>query len=115
MSARILVVDDIPANVKNAFADAGKGVGVLLVDDRPSSYERLAPLLAAEHAVDVEPNPAEALFNAADGNYDLVIVSLDLDNFAGLRLCSQVRSLERTRHVPILAIADADSGSRLLR
>jgi len=88
---------------------------VLLVDDRPTSHERLAPLLSQEHAVDVETDPAEALFRAADGDYDLLIVSLDLDNFDGLRLCSQARSLERTRHVPILAIADPAHNARLLR
>src|SRR4029079_1510731 len=100
---------------REAVADQGKGGKVLLVDDRPSSYERLAPLLATEHSVDVEPNPADALFHAAEGNYDLLIVSLSLENFDGLRLCSQARSLERTRHVPILAISDADNNARLLR
>ena len=105
----------VQAPERSAIADTGRGGRVLLVDDRPSSYERLAPMLSAEHNVDVEINPAEALFNAAEGNYDLVIVSLDLDNFDGLRLCSQIRSLERTRHVPILAIADADSNARMLR
>ena len=74
-----------------------------------------APELSAEHTVDVETNPAEALFHAAEGNYDLLIVSLGLYNFDGLRLCSQARSLERTRHVPILAIADAENNTRLLR
>jgi two-component system cell cycle response regulator len=105
----------VQAPERSAIADTGKGGRVLLVDDRPSSYERLAPMLSTEHSVDVEINPTEALFNAAEGNYDLVIVSLDLDNFDGLRLCSQIRSLERTRHVPILAIADADNNARLLR
>ena len=100
---------------RDAVADQGKGGRILLVDDRPSSYERLAPLLATEHHVDVEPNPADALFHAAEGNYDLLIVSLSLDNFDGLRLCSQARSLERTRHMPILAISDADNNARLLR
>ncbi len=61
------------------------------------------------------PIPAEALFHAADGNYDLLIVSLGLENFDALRLCSQARSLERTRHVPILAIAEPDNNARLLR
>jgi two-component system cell cycle response regulator len=42
-------------------------------------------------------------------------VSLALENFDGLRLCSQIRSLDRTRNVPILAIADAENGSRLVR
>ncbi|MET0723299.1 MAG: PleD family two-component system response regulator [Tardiphaga sp.] len=98
-----------------AVSYLGLGGRILLVDDRASSYERLAPVLSAEHSVDVEPNPAEALFHAAEGNYDLLIVSLSLENFDGLRLCSQARSLERTRQVPILAIADADNNARLLR
>src|ERR1700677_3622163 len=105
----------VQAPERSAVADAGKGGRILLVDDRPSSYERLAPVLSSEHTVDVETNPAEAVFHAADGNYDLLIVSLGLDNFDGLRLCSQARSLERTRQVPILAIADADNNARLLR
>jgi len=105
----------VQAPERSAVADTGKGGRILLVDDRPSSFERIAPLLAAEHTVDVETNPAEALFHAAEGNYDLLIVSLDLDNYDGLRLASQARSLERTRHVPILAIADPESNTRLLR
>jgi two-component system, cell cycle response regulator len=100
---------------RSAISDTGKGGRILLVDDRQSSYERLATILAAEHTIDVEPNPTEALFHAAEGNYDLLIVSLDLNNFDGLRLCSQARSLERTRHVPILAIADPENSTRLLR
>ena len=71
--------------------------------------------LSAEHTVDVETDPNEALFHAAEGNYDLVIVSLGLKNFDGLRLCSQIRSLERTRNVPILAVAEADNNARLVR
>src|SRR6202012_2528522 len=105
----------VQAPERSAVADKGVGGRILLVDDRPASYERLAPVLSAEHAVDVETNPTEALFHAAEGNYDLLIVSLALENFDGLRLCSQLRSLERTRNVPILAIADAENGSRLVR
>jgi two-component system cell cycle response regulator len=32
------------------------------------SYERLAPMLATEHTVDVESDPSRALFHAAEGN-----------------------------------------------
>ena len=105
----------VQAPERKAVEELGKGGRILLVDDRPSSSERLAPVLGTEHVVDVETNPSEALFRAADGDYDLLIVSLGLENFDGLRLCSQARSLERTRHVPILAIADADNNPRLLR
>ena len=55
------------------------------------------------------------MFRAAEGNYELLIVSLGLENFDGLRLCSQLRSLERTRNLPILAIADGDDNGRLAR
>ena len=105
----------VQAPERAAVADNGKGGRILLVDDRPSSYERLGPMLAVDHTVDVEPNPADGVFRAAEGNYDLMIVSLNLENFDGLRLCSQTRSLDRTRSLPILAIANADAGPRLLR
>ncbi len=98
-----------------AVADPGRGGRILVVDDRRSSYERIAKVLAGEHRVDVEVDPHEALFHAAEGDYDLLMISLGLENFDGLRLCSQVRSLERTRNVPILVIAEAEDNARLLR
>ncbi len=100
---------------REALAETGRGGRILIVDDRASSYERIAEILGTEHTVDLQPDPGEALFHAAEGNYDLLIVSLGLENFDGLRLCSQVRSLERTRNVPILALAEVDSNTRLVR
>jgi two-component system cell cycle response regulator len=100
---------------REAVAETGRNGRILIVDDRQSSYERIAATLATEHSVDVETDPNEALFHAAEGNYDLLIVSLGLQNFDGLRLCSQVRSLERTRNVPILAVSEADNNARLVR
>ena len=100
---------------RDAVADTGLQGNILIVDDRPASAERIQGMLQGTHKVDIETDPNEALFHAAEGNYDLVIVSLSLENFDGLRLCSQVRSLERTRNVAILAIADADNNTRLVR
>jgi two-component system, cell cycle response regulator len=100
---------------REAVADAGGGGRVLIVDDRASSHERIAAVLAGEHDADVEANPNQALFRVADGNYDLVIVSLGLQNFDALRLCSQIRSLERTRNTPILAVTEPDDTARMVR
>jgi len=100
---------------RDAVAETGRHGRILLVDDRQSSYERIASMLATEHTVDIEAEPSEALFHAAEGSYELVIVSLGLANFDGLRLCSQIRSLERTRNVPILAVAEPDNNARLVR
>jgi two-component system, cell cycle response regulator len=100
---------------REAVLDTGRGGRVLIVDDRANSYERIVKALSAEHEVDLETNPNEALFRSADDNYDLVIVSLNLQEFDGLRLCSQIRSLERTRNLPILALAESDSTAKLAR
>jgi two-component system cell cycle response regulator len=100
---------------RDAVAETGQGGRILIVDDRPMSAERLAGMLSGAHTVDIEGDPNEALFHAAEGNYDLLIVSLSLENFDGLRLCSQVRSLDRTRNVSLLAIADAENNTRLVR
>jgi two-component system cell cycle response regulator len=100
---------------REAIADTGKGGRILVVEDRKASWERLLAMLGHEHEVEVEAEPTEALFRVADGGYDLIVVSLGLENFDGLRLCSQVRSLERTRTVPILAIAEAEDSARLMR
>jgi len=100
---------------REAVTETGRQGRILIVDDRKSSSERMVTMLSSEHTVDVEADPSEALFHAAEGNYDLLIVSLGLRNFDGLRLCSQVRSLERTRNLPILAAAEADNNQRLVR
>ena len=96
-------------------ADDGKRGRILMVDDRASSAERLAHALGSHHTVHVEADAHEALFRAAEDNVDLIIVSLGLANYDGLRLCSQIRSLERTRNLPILAIADLEDRQRVLR
>ena len=66
--------------------------------------------------VDVEPNPAEALFHAAEGNYDLA------DRLARSRQFRRAAAVQpgcarwsARAHVPILAIADAENNARLLR
>ena len=69
-----------------------------------------------EHQVDVETDPARGAVPRRRGRLRPADRRRSAcENFDGLRLCSQVRSLERTRHLPILAIADADDNARLLR
>jgi two-component system cell cycle response regulator len=97
------------------MAAAGKKGKILLVDDRRSTCERLAGVLQTANEVKIVTNPQEALFTAADGDFELVIVSLALTNFDALRLCSQIRSLDRTRLLPILLVIDQDETDRLLR
>ncbi len=96
-------------------SNAGDNGRILLVEDRASSADRIVAALRDLHQVTVESVPQDALFRAAEGDFDMVIVGLNLANFDALRLCSQLRSLERTRALPILLIADAEERPRILR
>jgi two-component system cell cycle response regulator len=95
--------------------DEGLGGKVLVVDDRVNSSEKIVSALRDRYEVEVESDPAEALFRAADNPYELLIVSLGLADYDGLRLCSQLRSVERTRHTPTLMLADIEDRARVLR
>ena len=93
----------------------GRGANVLIVDDIVESSRNLERTLSAEHNVVVENDPNEALYRAANGAFDLVVLSLSVNDFDALRLCSQLRSLDSTRTVPILVLADEGDDARLIR
>jgi two-component system cell cycle response regulator len=105
---------DAPQPTLDAIAGTAPG-RIMLVDDRRSSYERLAQMLRDGNEIDVETDAHEALIKIAEGDYELAIVNLALASFDPLRLCAQIRSLERTRLMPILVIAEPDETVRLTR
>lgn len=88
---------------------------ILAIDDRPTSLKRITETLASEHTVTIAETQEELLQLANSGNFDLHIVSLTLQEYDGLRLCSQLRSLETTRQTPILVIVEEGDTGRLVR
>ncbi len=95
--------------------DDGRGGRVLVVDDRATSAERAAGALRGAYEVDIETDAKEALFRAAEADYQVALISLNLADFDGLRLCGQFRSVERTRHTPLLMLAETEDRKRVLR
>ena len=98
-----------------ATAETGLNASLLLIEDRRGSAERMAAALGQYHTVTVEADAQAAIHVAAEGGFDLVLVSLDLEGFDGLRLCSQLRSLERTRQIPLIMVAEAHDRARIVR
>ena len=88
---------------------------ILVVDDHPRSSSRVMSALAKVHDAYIEADPQTALLHLAEQPFDLVVVALNLQHSDGLRLCSQVRSLDRSRHIPILIMVDPGDEARLLR
>src|SRR5262249_24309837 len=62
-----------------AAAESGLNGRILVIEDRKSVSERLFKSLSAFHMVEVEASAENAVFRAAENNYDLVIVSLNLE------------------------------------
>ncbi len=72
-------------------------------------------MLSAFHQVEVERNAQQALLRAGEGDFDAIIISLNLTDQDGLRLCSQLRSLQATCNIPILLMGEVDDRPRILR
>ena len=104
-----------PGAAVGALVDEGGRGRVLLVEDRASSAERLMATLSEAHTVDLETAPDDALFRAATGGYEILVLTSTLKDYDALRICSQIRSLERTRDLPILLMAEGDDRARIVR
>ncbi|TPI23267.1 PleD family two-component system response regulator [Mesorhizobium sp. B4-1-1] len=97
------------------FATEDAKPRVLLVDERKSSVERIQKMLRNSAELDVATDPNAGFFQAAETAYECVLVSTAFSNFDALRLCSQLRSLDRTRFLPIMLLADEGEEGRILR
>ncbi|MBU1346261.1 MAG: PleD family two-component system response regulator [Alphaproteobacteria bacterium] len=92
----------------------GSGGRVLIVDDNARQAERIAQELTREHRPAMETDAAAGLA-ASKGAIDLMIVNVAAAEFDGLRLVAQIRSVEATRHLPILAVVDQADRPRLVK
>ncbi|MEQ8479828.1 MAG: PleD family two-component system response regulator [Hoeflea sp.] len=88
---------------------------VLLVEGRANAQERMNRTLKDVAMTTVIGDPQAALFEAAEKPYELIIVSSALEDYDPLRLCSQLRSLERTRFIPVLMVAEQGEEDLVIR
>jgi two-component system cell cycle response regulator len=91
------------------FSESGIAGRILMIEDRADSAAWFAAALKKDNDVSCVDTFEEALVRVRGGDFDLIIVSLGMRGFDGLRLCSQLRSLPEGRHVPILVVvSDGD-------
>ncbi|WP_417417599.1 PleD family two-component system response regulator [Hoeflea sp.] len=88
---------------------------VLLVESRANTQDRMSRALSGVAEITAIADPQAALFEAADKPYELVIVSSSLEDYDPLRLCSQLRSLDRTRFIPMLVVAEQGEEDLVIR
>ncbi len=101
-----------PLESDSALADAR----VLLLESSEFISAKLLEYLGeagwqAERAGD----GARGIALGREQRFDLIIVGLDVGGEDGLRLCSQFRSMEETRHVPILLVLEETELTQLAK
>jgi two-component system, cell cycle response regulator len=92
---------------------ASEPARILVVDENERQARRICRYLEGLHR---PISHAEAMQLGISGSMvDLMIVSLANEKLDGLRLCAYFRSLEATRDMPILVIAEPDEEKKAVR
>ena len=107
-----IAIEDTMRALDAADSEVGR---ILLIDNDARSADRIRGYLLASNRVDVLASPADAAATVATGDYELAIVSMALGEFDPLRVCSQMRTLEQTRSLPILLVAEDSDRPRVVR
>jgi two-component system cell cycle response regulator len=88
---------------------------VLVIDEHAQSAARVRQMLEQTAEVDVASDAHAGFFQAAEAPYECIIMSTRFADFDPLRLCSQLRSLDRTRLLPIILLAEIGEAARVIR
>ena len=94
---------------------SASGGSILIIDNDRRQAERIAGYLVPEHSVDILTEPADAVFQVTGARYELALVSMSLGDFDPLRVCSQMRTVDHTRNLPIILMADPGDKPRVVR
>ncbi|MGX9146079.1 PleD family two-component system response regulator [Mesorhizobium sp. 128a] len=105
----------IEALLSRTFASDEVTPKVLLIDERKLSFERIQKMLRGSAELDIATDPHTGFFQAAEAPYECVLISTGFADFDPLRLCSQLRSLDRTRFLPIILLAEEGEEGRIIR
>ncbi len=99
----------------HAMMESSEKARVLVIEDKDFEHKKIEEALVVDkHDVLAARSGAEAMELVARQEFDLFVVSLNLDDEDGLRLCSHLKSNERTRAVPIVMIGNEEDMPRIV-
>lgn len=110
-TATQLGVVDSAANAMNEPVERAR---ILVIEDQSFESKKFTDALQVDDdIVIVSETGADAMAKVTEAEYDLLAVSLNLKNEDGLRLCSHLRSSDKTRSIPILMVASEEDMPRI--
>ena len=110
-TASQLGVTDQQTSVMNEPVENAR---ILIVEDQEFEADKMADTLEVDNdnVIPVDSGMT-AMEYVSQYDFDLLIISLNLKNEDGLRLCSHLRSNEKTRSIPILMVATDDKMDKI--
>lgn len=112
MTGQQIAIEDALRAMDTISASGGN---VLIIDNDRRHAERVQSYLSEEHKVGILLEPADAVFQVTGASYELVLVSMALGDFDPLRVASQVRTIDHSRNIPIILMADEGDKARVVR
>ncbi|MDP2206072.1 MAG: PleD family two-component system response regulator [Alphaproteobacteria bacterium] len=96
------------------LAEPSEKARVMIIEDKNFESEKFIETLKRDDDEIVAVRGGDqAMEMAQQSDFDIILVSLNLQAEDGLRLCSHLRSSERTRAVPILMVAEEADMKRI--
>ena len=89
-----------------APAETMKRPRFLVIDGNDSDARRTAAVLETLGEAEWMTDPQAAVFAAAESKPDCITVATSYSGYDALRVCAQLRALERTRNIPIMLVCD---------
>jgi DNA-binding response OmpR family regulator len=86
---------------------------ILIIDDEPQVCDFIEDLLSFRFDVIKAVDPETGLRFVMDENPALVILDLRLRTHDGLDLCKELRTNEKTKHLPILFYSGSDDFEKI--
>jgi CheY-like chemotaxis protein len=92
---------------RHSLNESRRKLRVLLAEDNPINQKLAVRLLEKQgHSVTVANDGVQAVAAVEDGEFDLVLMDVQMPNMSGLEATAAIRTLERGtgKHVPIVAM-----------
>jgi len=87
------------------YNEKDRRILALVVDDNPEDLKLLGYYLSHEgYEVEQATNGMEALSRARLINPDIIILDIYMPEMSGIEVCRRLKSLEETRHIPVIVI-----------